>query len=239
LKVGPTTSNPGNPTGAFIPKSELQKIVKIAAAKSIYILSDEVYLPLLHSLEEVDPELPPSILQLGYKHVISIGSMSKAFALPGIRLGWIAAPEPEIIQKCFEARDYTTISCSVLSDKIATYALAEGTVTNLLNRNTQLARKGVQMLDDFVKQFPGKVSWIRPKTGTTAFIRFYKDGKPVEDDKFCEDVMAKTGVNFVPGKICFGNNEDFQGYIRIGYVCKTEILVKALEELKRYVEREL
>jgi aspartate/methionine/tyrosine aminotransferase len=232
-------SNPNNPTGAFIPKSDLQKIVKIAATKSIYILSDEVYRPLFHSMEDSDPELPPSILQLGYKHVISTGSMSKAFALAGLRLGWIAAPEPEIIQKCFEARDYTTISCSVLSDNIATYALAEGTVTNLLNRNTQLARKNVQMLDDFVKQFPGKVSWIRPKAGTTAFIRFCKDGKPVEDDKFCEDVTEKTGVYFVPGKICFGNNEDFQGYVRIGYVCETEVLVKALEELKGYVEREL
>jgi len=233
-------NNPNNPTGAYIPKSDLEKIVKIAAAKSIYILSDEVYRPLFHSLDKDDPDYPPSILSMGYMHVLATGSMSKAFALAGLRCGWILSPEPEVIENCLKARDYTTISGSVLSDSVAAYALAEGTVDNLLERNSQLARKNVRILDDFIKQNPGKVSWIRPKTGTTAFIRFYgKDGKPVEDDKFCDDLLAKTGVYIVPGKRCFGNNEDFQGYGRIGYVCQTEVLVQGLEQLKGYMEKEL
>jgi aspartate/methionine/tyrosine aminotransferase len=232
-------SNPNNPTGGFIPKSDLVEIVKIASARNIYILSDEVYRPMFHGLEKKDPELPPSIVELGYQHTIVTGSMSKAFALAGLRLGWIIAPEPEIIHRCFQARDYTTISCSVISDSIATYALSAGTINNVLERNNSLARKNVQILDDFVKEHPGKVTWVRPKTGTTAFVQFLKNGIPVEDDKFCEDVTEKTGVYFVPGKRCFGNNEDYAGYVRIGYVCETEVLVQALEKLKGYVVNEL
>jgi aspartate/methionine/tyrosine aminotransferase len=231
-------SNPNNPTGGMIPKSDIQRIVDIASARSIYVLSDEVYRPLFHSIDKEDPELPPSLIQTGYKRAIVTGSMSKTFSLAGIRLGWIASLDSESIHKCFQARDYTTISVSLISDSIATYALSAGTVDNLLNRNMKLAQKNVQIMDDFVKQFPGKVSWIRPKAGTCAFVRFFKDGQPVEDDKFCVDVTNKTGVYFVPGQICFGNNVDFKGFVRIGYVCETDVLVKALELLKGYLESE-
>lgn len=194
---------------------------------------------MFHSLAKDDPELPPSILELGYNRAIATGSMSKAFALAGLRLGWIVAHDLEVIQKCFEARDYTTISCSIISDSVSTHALSRGTVDNLLERNNALARKNVQILDDFVKKYSDKVNWIRPKTGTTGFVQFLKGGKPVEDDKFCEDVTRKTGVYFVPGGRCFGEGDEFKGYVRIGYVCETEVLEQALNALLGYVESEL
>jgi aspartate/methionine/tyrosine aminotransferase len=215
----------------------MEKIIKIASAKSIYLLSDEVFAPIFHSFE--GDEVPPSALTLGYERTIVTGSMTKSFSLAGLRIGWIATPNAEVLERCFEARDYTTITCSIISDNLAAYALNQGTVDNILKRNIALAKKNVQILDDFVKKHPGKISWVRPKAGTTGFVRFYKDGKPVEDDRFCEDVTTKCGAYFCPGKFCFGNNVDFQGYTRIGYVCATEVLVKGLEALGKYIEQEL
>jgi len=232
-------NNPNNPTGGHIPQSDLEKIVRIASERDIYLFSDEVFAPLFHSFEKDDPELPSSALKIGYKRTIVTGSVSKVFSLPGLRLGWVASNDPEVIEKTLQARDFTTISCTLFSDRIAAYALAKGTASSILKRNNVLAKKNAQILDDFIKQHPGKVSWVKPKAGTTGFVCFYKDGKPIEDEKFCEDVIATAGVHFAPGKYCFGNGEDFRGYVRIGYVVDTDTLVQALEQLKGYIDKEL
>lgn len=192
-----------------------------------------------HSISKDDPEPPSSGLELGYKRLIVTGSMSKVYALAGLRIGWIIAHDTKILDKCLQGKDYTTITCSMIGDSIAAYALAKGTVDNILTRNLAIARKNVQILDDFIKKHPGKMDWVKPKASTTGFVQFLKDGEPVEDDKFCLDVLEKTGVYLAPGKRSFGNNQDYKGYVRIGYVCETELLVKALEQLETYVEKQL
>lgn len=205
-------NNPNNPTGATIPKAVLSLIVEFARARDIIILSDEVYRPLYHSLPS-DTSMPPSILSFGYDKTVSTGSMSKAWALAGIRLGWIASRDKGIIEAVAEARDYTTISVSQLDDQVASYALSDAVRPALIKRNLELARTNLTLLGEFVESHKGVCSWVKPTAGTTAFIQFTDGGKPVDDVAFCLDVLDKTKVMFLPGSKCFGHDQDFKGYV--------------------------
>lgn len=229
-------SNPQNPTGALIPKSKLQKIVDIAKGQSIIIHADEVYRPIFHGISPLDNEFPPSLLSLGYENVVVTGSMSKAYSLAGIRVGWIAARNKGIIDKCMVCRDYTTISVSQIDDAVASYALAPHTIHSLLLRNIQLAKTNLAILEKFIEGHRWACDWRKPRAGTTAFVRFNKMGRPVDDVAFCKLLHEKKGVLVVPGSRCFGH--DFKGYVRFGYVCETEVLEQGLEKLREFMKGE-
>ncbi|KAL2863799.1 putative long-chain fatty acid transporter [Aspergillus lucknowensis] len=229
-------NNPQNPTGAIIPQGTLEEIVEIARESSIYIFCDEVYRPLFHSISPMDPDFPSSALSLGYERAIVTGSMSKAYSLAGIRLGWIASRDRSVIEACALARDYTTISVSQLDDAVASYALAPTTIHALLRRNIELAKTNFAILEKFVESHRWACDWVKPRAGTTAFIRFNKMGKPVNDVFFCETLQKRTGVMLVPGSLCFGNGEEFHGYVRIGYVCETHVLEEGVAALESFLE---
>jgi aspartate/methionine/tyrosine aminotransferase len=226
-------NNPNNPTGATIPKSVLLGLVDFARERNIIILSDEVYRPLFHGLSPVDQEFPPSMISMGYSKTIITGSMSKAYSLAGIRLGWIASRDRSIIEAIATARDYTTISVSQLDDQVASYALSGSVLHALLARNIKLAKTNVALLEAFVNSHSSICSWVKPTGGTTAFIKFEKSAQAIDDVKFCIDVIEKTKVMFLPGSKCFG--QEFKGFVRIGFVCETEVLQEALKKLGAFL----
>ncbi len=228
-------NNPNNPTGGTIPKAVLGDIVEFARSRGIIVLCDEVYQPLFHSLAA--DEIPPSILSFDYEKTIATGSMSKAYSLAGIRIGWVACRDKAIVDAIAAARDYTTISVSQLDDQVASYALSDAVLPALMKRNLQLARFNLGLLNDFVEEHGPVVSWVKPTAGTTAFIQFRERGEPVDDEKFCQDVLTQTKVMFVPGSRCFGSDGDFKGFVRIGYVCETGVLAQALDQLRVYVKK--
>ena len=232
-------NNPNNPSGIPISTEISQSIAEFARKRNIILFSDEVYRPLFHDGIEGNPNLPKPGLALGYDRTVVSGSMSKAFALAGIRLGWIASKDKSIIEAVAAARDYTTISVSQLDDQIASYALGPAVLEPLIQRNITLARTNLRILAAFVDRHKDICTWIKPNAGTTAFIQFSKQGKPVEDKNFCIDVLEKTKVLLVPGSHCFGGGRDFKGYVRMGYVCETNVLKEALDRLSIYVENTL
>ena len=219
-------------------RSKLEEVVKIARDHNLIVLSDEVYRPLFHGISPIDPDFPPSMLSLGYEKTIATGSLSKAYAMAGIRVGWIASRSPDIIEACALAREYTTISVSQLDDQIASFALDPDCVHALLGRNIKLAKTNCAILETFVEKHRWACDWVRPVAGTTAFVRFSRDGKPIDDVTFCQRLQEKTGVFFAPGCHCFGADEDFKGYIRIGYVCETSVLEEGLTEVTRFMQTE-
>ncbi|CAK7567857.1 MAG: hypothetical protein SEPTF4163_005827 [Sporothrix epigloea] len=262
-------NNPNNPMGIPVPRHLLEEIIRFARQRGIFILSDEVYLPLAHggtlapnpdqdevgmfgevgnSSLQAPPPPPPSILTLGYDKAIATGSMSKAFALAGLRLGWVASRDPAIINALLAARDYTTICVSQLDDGMARYALSDAVRQPLLRRNIELARRNIRHLARFVRKWENKgrvwCDWISPTAGTTAFVRFStvcddEVVRPVNDVEFCLEVLRTTQVLMVPGSRCFGHGVRFQGYVRIGYVNETAVLIEALSKLDRYLENNL
>ncbi|KAJ4293130.1 hypothetical protein N0V90_008412 [Kalmusia sp. IMI 367209] len=230
-------NNPHNPTGAVLGKSFLEQVVSVAAEHNIIIHSDEVYRPIFHGITPVDADFPPSIISMGYDRVIATGSMSKAYSLAGIRLGWIASRDPTLIDEIAEARHYTLISVSSLDEQVAAFALDQNTVHSLLARNLTLAKTNVALLEKFVLKNDDAVEWVKPVAGTTAFVRFHRDGKAVDSVDFCEKLLEKTGVLFVPGSECFG--AEFKGYVRIGYVNHTEGVKEGLDKVTQFVRRNL
>ncbi|EME48981.1 hypothetical protein DOTSEDRAFT_67881 [Dothistroma septosporum NZE10] len=229
-------NNPQNPTGAVLPKSLLEKIIDLCEAKGIAILSDEVYRPLFHGITPMDKDFPSSIISMGYNNTIVTGSLSKAYSLAGLRVGWVATRSPEILAELAKTRDYTTISVSQLDQAVAAFALSPDTIHALLSRNIQLAKTNLELLERFIIKHDEFCSWTKPVAGTTAFVKFVRDGKPVNAEALCKDVQEKTGVMVLPGHVGFG--QDFKGYVRFGYVNKTEILKDALEELRKYMRKE-
>ena len=229
-------NNPNNPTGAVISKSKLDEIVEIAAEKNIIIFSDEVYRPLFHSIGPMDDDFPPSALNLGYNNVIVTGSLSKAYSLAGIRTGWIACKNKDIMEACAATRHYTNIAVSSLDEAVAAEALSERCIHALLGRNIQLAKSNLDILESFIDEHRWACSWVKPVAGTTTFVKFLKMGKPVDDEVFCERLLEKTGVMFVPGSKCFGGSKDFKGYVRIGFVQEKEVLEKGLAALRTFME---
>lgn len=228
-------SNPNNPTGAIIPKSMLEQIVAVAGENNLMILSDEVYRPLFTSISPMDPEFPPSILSMAYSKAIATGSLSKAYSLAGIRVGWVASRSRDIIEACAQARDYTTISVSQITDQIASFALSPDCIHNLLGRNIKLAKTNLDILERFIEQHRWAFEWVKPVAGTTAFVKVSREGREVDDVCFCKLLQEQTGVMLCPGSYCFGNGEDFKGFVRIGYVCETEVLTEGLAQLKTFM----
>lgn len=222
----------------MLPKDLLVKIVEFAESKNITVLSDEVYRPLFHGISPVDMGFPPSVLNAvpGCKNIIVTGSMSKAYSLAGIRVGWIASRSSELIERCALARDYTTISVSQLDQQVAAFALSPEVIHSLLGRNIQLAKANLELLERFIIKHDEYCSWTKPVAGTTAFVKFERDGKPIDAVAFCKALQDKMGVMLLPGDYGFG--EDFRGYVRVGYVNQAQIVKEGLEELRKFMRKE-
>jgi len=212
-------NNPNNPTGQYMKTSLLNEIVQVAQKQDCYLLCDEVYRPLFHDAEEK----PKSIVEL-YDKGISTSSLSKAFSSAGIRLGWIASKDKNFIENCFLRRDYNTISISMVDDILGSYLLENKDV--ILNRNHQLCAKNISVLEDFVVRNSSKVSWIKPNSGATCFIKL--QGENTYD--ICVKLAEEHSTLIVPGEVF-----DHPGYLRIGFGNSTAELQKGLEILESLI----
>ncbi|GFG05714.1 aspartate aminotransferase [Aspergillus udagawae] len=229
-------NNPQNPTGAVITKSTLGKIVDLARRHSITVFSDEIYRALFHSISPTDPEYPPSLLSFGYEKSVATCSLSKTFSLAGIRVGWIASHSSSILDLCLNARSYTVITVSQIDERIAAMALEPVRLQALMKRNLSLAEHNLEVVQSFIDQHSSICEWARPVAGPVGFVKFSRNGVPVDDVEFCILVLEKKGVLLVPGSKCFG--EMFKGYVRLGFGQSTRALEAALEALAAFINED-
>ena len=193
-------NNPNNPTGSVMEEPMLRGIVDIAREAGAWLLCDEVYRGLCHEGEPYTA----SVADL-YEKGISTGSMSKVYSLAGLRLGWIAGPR-ELTERLERQRDYHIISVGRLDDLLASVALESREAIS--TRNLAICREGGRLLAEFVAGEP-HISYVKPKGGTTAFLRY---DLPMESAELCRRLQKETGVMLLPGSAL-----DMEGYLRIGY----------------------
>lgn len=213
-----TINNPNNPTGSLIPLDVMEEIADIARKHDAYVLSDEVY----RGISE-DGSYMPSIVDI-YEKGISVGSMSKIFSLAGIRMGWIATGDMDVISRIHERRDYDTISCGVVDDMLAALALANKEA--IFDRNRAILSRNRAILDDWVNETE-KVRYVRPVAGTTALVYYDKD---IPSYDLCVDLIEKKGLLFTPGS-CF----EMEGCVRIGYAFDSKLLKEGLKIFSDYL----
>ena len=210
-------NNPNNPTGALMSGELLRQIVEIARSVDAYVLCDEVYRHLTQ-----DDAWSESIVDI-YEKGISLGSMSKAFSLAGLRLGWVATHDKAALAAMISHRDYNHISCGLFDEALATVALEHKDV--LLQRNRTIVRENLAILDAWVASQP-HVRYTKPQAGSTALVYYDYD---IPSRQLCHDMWHTTGAFVVPGD-CF----EQPCSMRIGYACDQQVLRDGLKAIDEY-----
>ena len=210
--------NPGNPTGALLDEAHLAGITQIAREAGAWILADEVY----RGLDQAGPGTSPSFVDR-YERTVGVGSMSKAFSLAGLRLGWIVAPR-EVREPVSRHRDYSVISVGMVDDLLAAIALEAGEA--MLARNRRIVRRNLSILDEWVAG-ERLIDYVRPRSGTTALLRYAVD---IPSEALCVRLLEAEGVMFTPGSAM-----DMEGYLRIGYASDTAVLEAGLERFSAFL----
>ncbi len=200
-------TNPNNPTGAVLSAEEMDEIVAAARRVGAWIVSDEVY----RGAEVGPDDAPPSPTFWGrYERVIVTAGLSKAFGLPGLRIGWIVAP-PAQAARLWSYQDYTTLTPSMLSDRLARAAMEPRRRDAILARTRSILRRQLPEIEAWVRRpdHEGTLEWIAPAAGAIALIKYRL---PIGSVAFFDRLRTEKSVLITPGGH-FGVGK----YIRVGY----------------------
>lgn len=214
--------NPNNPTGIVHTDATMRGVVNIAERSGAFLLSDEIYRG-----AEIDREETPTYYGL-YNKVIVTSSLSKAFANPGLRLGWMVAPQ-DIIAEAMRRQDYTSIGTSRISQMLAEKIMAPAKREQLLQRTRTILSENIKILSDWMDAHHNSFSWVRPEAGGMAFLGY---SVPMSSEDFSTRLREEESLFVVAGS-WFG----LENHIRIGLGVEKEHLVEALERLSRFAER--
>jgi aspartate/methionine/tyrosine aminotransferase len=206
-------TNPNNPTGAALSAASMDRIVDLTARHGAWILADEVY-----QGAEVGDARTPSFWGR-HERVLVTNSLSKAYGLPGLRIGWIVGP-PRTIADLWGRTDYTTICPAALSDALACVALQPATRTRIRERTRRIVRENLALLEDRMQAQEGRFRYRPPDAGAICFARY---DAPVGSTTFAEKLRIEKSVLVVPGDH-FGMDH----FVRIGFGNPAEELLEAL-----------
>jgi aspartate/methionine/tyrosine aminotransferase len=214
-------NSPHNPTGYVFSMEEKLAIAGITEASGAIIFSDEVY-------RFTEYEKPQDSFCDLTDRAVSLGVMSKSLGLPGLRIGWIATRNREVMTLMKEYKDYTTICSSAPSEFLAVIALRNR--KTILKRNNDFIKKNLNLLRDALIEREDIFSWLPPEGGPVAFVGI----KGRDAGEFCSGLLEDTGVLLMPG-IVFG--EEFSQFIRFGMGRKS--IKVALNLLKKYCNKKV
>jgi aspartate/methionine/tyrosine aminotransferase len=214
---------PHNPTGALPDAATYRAVADIAAEAGAVLLSDEVY----RFLELDEGERLPAGADVG-PHGVSIGVMSKSFALAGLRIGWLASHDRALLDAATRFKDYTTICASAPAEILSLIALRSR--DRVLARSRAIVDANLALLDRFFARRADAFAWVRPRGGSIAFPELLG---PTPIDRFAEDLLEAQGVLLAPGSI-FGHPGN---HFRLGFG-RTDLPV-ALGRLEAFTERAL
>jgi aspartate/methionine/tyrosine aminotransferase len=213
--------NPNNPTGAILSASGMREIVAIAETVGAWIYADEVYRG-----AELDGIELPSFAGMSDRVMVA-GGLSKAYAMPGLRLGWLVGPA-DVIADSWAYHDYTSITAGILSNRIAEIALSPGVRPNILDRNRSMLRTNLALVIDWVRGFGEVFHFIPPRAGGMAFMRYELD---VNSTELAAWLREEHSVFILAGDT-FGMDR----YIRLGIGAETAYLRAGLDRVRRALQ---
>jgi aspartate/methionine/tyrosine aminotransferase len=205
--------NPNNPTGAVMNEDDMRRTCQIAGRVGAWVLSDEVY-----QGAELDGETTPTFWGWYDRLLVSCG-LSKAYGLPGLRIGWVVGPS-EKIAELWSYKDYTTISPGALSDRLARWALEPARRAGILERTRTTLRKQLPLLRKWTDEHDGLFEMTAPRAGAFAVLRYHLD---INSTELIERLRKEKSVLIVPG-----DQFELDHYVRIGYGGEPEVLEKGL-----------
>jgi aspartate/methionine/tyrosine aminotransferase len=211
-------NQPHNPTGTLMSHATFERVVELARERDIVLFCDEVYRELEH-----DPAARLPAACDCYDRAVSLGSISKTYGLPGLRIGWLACRDPEIREELVTLKDYTTICASAPSELLVALALRNREI--LAARNLEIVGRNLPLLDEFFARHAEVFEWVRPTAGPIGFpvVRGVADV-----DVLCE-ALATAGVLLLPGSVY-----DEPRHVRVGF--GRADLPKALELLEELLK---
>jgi len=182
---------PHNPTGYLPARNELDAIIELARRHDLHVFSDEMYRLLEYDAGE---RLPP-VADL-YERGISLSGLSKTFALPGLRIGWLAMRDADLLARCIAFHDYTTICNSAPSEILGIMALRAQ--DRIVARNLAIILRNRGEMARFCARHGDLFTWLPPQAGSVAFPQL-RGARPVGE--FCRDVLDKRDVMILPGDV--------------------------------------
>ncbi len=211
--------NPNNPTGYIMTEEEMNAVIAAADKVGAWILADEVY----RGAERLREDETPSFFGR-YDKVLSLGSMSKAYALPGLRVGWVVGPAATV-DDIWRRHEYTTITASMLSNILATHALSPEVRPRLIKRTRDYIRNGFPVLEEWMHSQDGLFSYTPPQASAVSFIRYHLD---INSTELMETLCREASV-FLGAGDSFGM--DF--HLRIAFGQERETLEEAFRRIEK------
>lgn len=218
-------TNPNNPTGYVLSKEEMQAVIREARKVGAWILADEIYRG-----AEIDGPMTSTFYGM-YDRVIVTSGLSKAFALPGLRIGWMVS-KPSMIRRLCEYHDYLTLTPSYLSDYLADIVMRPRRRDEILDRTRTIIRQNLPILEDWLARYEDVFDYARPDAGAIATVRYRL---PIGSVALMNRILHEKSVLITPGAH-FGIGR----YLRIGFgynATKLRQGLKAMEPIVRELRR--
>ena len=215
-------TNPNNPTGAILTEAEMDAIVQIARRAGAWIVADEIYRG-----AEVSG-VTTSTFYGRYSRVLITSGLSKAFGLPGLRIGWAVGP-PKTIEAIWAHRDYTTIAPSIMSDQLARIAMEPERREKIFARTRSIIRTNLPPLEKWIASHADLFDYTPPQAGAIAFLKYRL---PIGSIKLVDRLRVEQSVLIVAGDQC-----GLPRHIRIGYGSPVDYTAKGLVRIDGLISR--
>ena len=213
--------NPNNPTGYILTPAEMDAIAAAAGRVGAWLLADEVY----SGAERLTDTTTPSFWGR-YDKVLAHNSLSKAYGLPGLRIGWVVGPA-DTVDEIWARHEYTTIGTGMLDNRLAAIALSPQVRPRLVRRAREYIRRGFPILDAWLESHEGVFSLVPPQAAAIAFPRYHLD---INSTQLVERLIHEKSVFIVPG-----DHFGLDYYLRISFGLPPDYLRAGLDRIHELI----
>src|SRR3954466_7324404 len=210
-------SNPNNPTGSVLSDAAMARIVARCERTGTWLLSDEVYLG-----AEIDAPRTTSFWGMSERVIVTSG-LSKAYGIPGVRIGWLVAP-PSLTEQCWTQHDYLTIGPNKMSDRIARIAVDARNRERCYVRTREILTHNLPIARTWIESFGGRLTWREPEAGAIALIKYES---PLSSVALAERIRTRQSTLVVPG-----SHVGLEGYLRVWLGGREDFLREGLRRIE-------